>query len=146
VAAGWVWLAAVSGAAGGGCARHDPGTPEEVADAFAEAYFQRMDQEKAKEYTALGASKMLDEELRSVAQLRKEGYGPAEAAGSQVAVQRGESTKRDQRVRVAYRVIVKLEGGGEDVQDVDVELTQIEHVWKVVRVGVARRGVEGQRM
>jgi hypothetical protein len=121
----------------GGCSRK--GAPEQIADAFADAYFLRMDQEKAKEYTALGASEMLDAELRSVAQIRKEGYTPNEASGAEVNIRRGESTKRDQRVRFPYEIMVKLPDGSETVRDADVELTQIQGAWKVVRVGLKQR-------
>jgi len=113
------------------------GSPEEVADAFAEAYFRRMDQEKAKEFTALGASAMLDEELRSVAEIRKEGYNPSEA-GADVTIHRGESTPRDQRVRIPYEIVIKSEGAA-TTKDADIELTKIEGRWKVVRVGLKAR-------
>ena len=121
----------------GGCSRK--GAPEQVADAFVDAYFLRIDQEKAKEYTALGASEMLDAELQSVAQIRKEGYTPSEASGAEVSVRRGEATKRDQRVRFPYEIMVKLPDGSETVRDADVELTQIQGAWKVVRVGLKQR-------
>jgi len=113
------------------------GAPEEVADAFADAYFRRMDQEKAKEFTALGASAMLDEELRSVAEVRKDGYSPAEEA-SEVTIRRGESVPRDQRVRVPYEIVIKSDGS-ESIKDADVELTRISGTWKVVRVGLKAR-------
>lgn len=121
----------------GGCSRK--GAPEQVADAFADAYFRQMDQEKAKEYTALGATEMLDAELRSVAQIRKEGYTPSEASGAEVAVQRGEALKRDQRIRFPYAIVVKLSDGTETVRDADIELTQIQGAWKVVRVALKQR-------
>jgi hypothetical protein len=114
-----------------------PGSPEQVADAFAEAYFRRMDQEKAKEFTALGASAMLDEELRSVAEIRKEGYSPGEG-GAEVTIRRGESTPRDQRVRIPYEIVIKSEGA-ESTKDADIELTKIDGTWKVVRVGLKAR-------
>ncbi len=119
-----------------GCAKQ--GAPEQVADAFVDAYFRRADQEKAKEYTALGATEMLDEELRGVAQIRKDGYTPAEAAGSEISVRRGASTRRDERVRVAYEIVVKAEGT-ETVRDADVELASIRGAWKVVRLGLKGR-------
>ena len=118
-----------------GCAKQ--GAPEQVADAFADAYFRRADQEKAKEYTALGATEMMDEELRGVAQIRKDGYTPAEA-GVEVTVRRGEATRREQRVRVPYEIVVKAEGA-ETVRDADVELASIRGAWKVVRVGLKPR-------
>ena len=119
----------------GGCRKK--GDAEQVADAFAEAYFQHADQEKAKEYTALGATQMLDEELREVAKLRKEGYTPSDAA-LDIRVNRGASSTREQRIRFPYEVTVRSEGV-ETVRDADVELTQIQGAWKVVRVGVKQR-------
>jgi len=118
-----------------GCS--DQGSPEQVADAFADAYFRRADQEKAKEYTALGATEMLDRELREVAGLRREGYGPTEA-GVDVEVRRGASSKRDQRVRFPYEIVVKS-GGTSTTRDADIELATIHGAWKVVRVGLKQR-------
>ena len=118
-----------------GCS--DTGSPEQVADAFAEAYFRRMDQEKAKEYTALGATAMLDKELNDVAQIRKDGYTPSEAAAS-VILRRGEAVRRDQRIRFPFEVVIRADGG-ETVRDADIELTHIGGVWKVVRVGLKAR-------
>lgn len=118
-----------------GCA--ESGSPERVADAFADAYFRQMDQEKAKEYTALGATAMLDKELRDVAQIRKEGYTPAEAHGD-VTLRRGEPVKRDQRIRVPFEVIIRTDGA-ETIRDADIELTHIQGAWKVVRVGLTTR-------
>jgi hypothetical protein len=120
----------------GGCARQ--GAPEQVADAFVEAYFQRADQEKAKEYTALGATEMLDQELREVAPLRKDGYTPAEAHGGPIEVRRGEAQPRDQRIRFPYEIKVR-NGDIVSVRDADVELATIRGAWKVVRVGVKPR-------
>ena len=119
----------------GGCKKKDGA--EQVADAFAEAYFQRADQEKAKEYTALGATQMLNDELREVDKIRKEGYAPSDAA-LDIRVNRGASTTREQRIRFPYEVTVRSEGM-ETVRDADVELTQIQGKWKVVRVGVKQR-------
>jgi hypothetical protein len=119
-----------------GCRKAD--TPEAVADAFAEAYFRRMDQEKAKEYTALGASAMLDKELRDVSQIRKEGYNPSQAR-SEVQVERGEPTQREQRIRFPYRITIKAESVEPSLSDADVELAQIHGAWKVVRVGLKQR-------
>jgi hypothetical protein len=117
-----------------GCAKK--AGPEDVADAFADAYFRLADQEKAKEYTAFGATQMLDAELKSVEQIRKDGYTPSEA-GVNVTVRRGASSTRDQRVRIPYEVAVHPpSGGAETVRVADVELTQIAGVWKVVRVGM----------
>lgn len=120
----------------GGCTRKEGA--EQVADAFTEAYFQRADQEKAKEYTALGATQMLDEELRAVEKIRKDGYTPSEAALGDIRVHRGDVTPRDQRIRFQYEIIVRFEGV-ETVRDADVELTQLQGTWKVVRVGVKQR-------
>jgi hypothetical protein len=124
-----------------GCSER--GSPEQVADAFAEAYFRQMDQEKAKEYTALGATAMLEKELHDVAQIRKEGYTPAEAAGS-VLVRRGEPVQRDQRLRFPYEVVIRSDGE-ETIRDADVELTKIGGEWKVVRVGLASRDPAGAK-
>lgn len=112
--------------------------PEQIADQFAEAYFGRADQEKAKEFTALGATSMLDAEIQEVTALRKDGYGPNEA-GSNVTYRRnGEPTKRDQRVRVAYEITVHT-SGTDSVRDADVELAEIQGAWKVVRIGLKPR-------
>jgi hypothetical protein len=119
-----------------GCARQ--GAPEQVADAFVEAYFQRADQEKAKEYTALGATDMLDQELHEVGPLRKEGYTPAEAHGGPIEVRRGEPQRREQRIRFPYEIKVR-DGDLISVRDADVELATIHGAWKVVRVGVHSR-------
>lgn len=121
----------------GGCGKK--GSPDQVADAFADAYFRRSDQEKAKEFTALGATEMLDSELRSVADIRKQGYTPSEAAESEVSVRRGEPTSRDQRIRFPYEVTVKAPDGSTSIRDADIELTQIQGAWKVVRVGLKQR-------
>lgn len=129
-AAGFVLLLAFSA-----CSK--PNSPEAVADAFVDAYFGRMDQEKAKEFTAFGATAMLEAELREVSQLRKDGYTPGEAAAN-VTMQRGEATKRDQRIRVPYEIIIRAEGV-ETFRDADIELTQIDGQWKVVRVGLRSR-------
>lgn len=119
-----------------GCAKQ--GSPEQVADAFVDAYFRRMDQDKAKEYTALGATEMLDAELRSVAQIRKDGYTPSAASGSDISIHRGEPTHRDARIRFPYEIKVKLEAS-ESVRDADVELANIQGAWKVVRLGMKQR-------
>lgn len=118
-----------------GCEKR--GSPEQVADAFADAYFRRMDQEKAKEYTALGATLMLEKELSDVAQIRKEGYTPEEAAAT-VLLHRGEPVQREQRLRFPYEVIIRSDGT-ETIRDADVELSRINNEWKVVRVGLAGR-------
>lgn len=112
------------------------GSPEAVADAFVEAYFVQVDQEKAKEFTALGATRMLEDEIREVAQVRKEGYSPTEARGD-LSVNRGEPVTREQRIRYPYQIKVSADGV-ETIQEADVELTQIQGGWKVVRVAVVR--------
>ncbi|MEO7330163.1 MAG: hypothetical protein ABI193_16430, partial [Minicystis sp.] len=111
------------------------GAPEQVADSFADAYFRKIDQEKAKEYTALGATEMLDAELRSVADVRKGGYTPQEAASDDVTLKRGEPIQRDQRLRFPYEVVLRSREGTETVREADIELAQIQGAWKVVRVG-----------
>jgi hypothetical protein len=118
-----------------GCSKD--GSPEQVADAFAEAYFSQMNQEKAKEYTALGATAMLDKELHDVEEIRKGGYTPDQAEHN-VSLRRGEISKREQRVRVPYEVIIRA-NGAETIRDADIELAQIQGAWKVVRVGLASR-------
>ena len=115
----------------------DRGSPEAVADAFAHAYLVEMDQEKAKQFTALGATAMLDGEIREVAPLRKEGYGPSEARAD-VKIHRGEPSQRDQRIRYPYEVVIRADGG-ETIRDADVELANIQGTWKVVRVGLTNR-------
>jgi hypothetical protein len=113
------------------------GSPEQVADSFAEAYFSEMNQEKAKEYTALGATAMLEKELRDVEEIRKGGYTPDQAHSS-VILRRGEATRREQRLRFPFEVVVRA-GGSEAVHEADVELAQIQGAWKVVRVGITPR-------
>ncbi len=119
-----------------GCAKQ--GAPEQVADAFADAYFGHADQEKAKEYTALGATEMLERELRDVAQLRSDGYTAREAGSGNVKVHRGQPTTRGQRIRFPYEIVVRSESA-ETVREADVELANIHGSWKVVRVGFAQR-------
>jgi hypothetical protein len=114
------------------------GAPEQVADAFVDAYFRRADQEKAKEFTALGVTEMLDKEQREVAQLRRDGYTPEAAGGGDVEIHRGEPSRREQRVRLPYVITVK-NGGTETVRDADVELANIGGAWKVVRLGLKQR-------
>ncbi len=106
-----------------------------MADAFVDAYFRQMDQQRAKDFTALGATHMLDAELASVAEIRKEGYTPSSVS---VVVHRGTSTPRDQRIRVLYEIEIEADGA-KQVRDADIELTRIDNNWKVVRVGVAQR-------
>jgi hypothetical protein len=116
-----------------------PGAPEQVADSFADAYFRKIDQEKAKEYTALGATEMLDAELRSVAEVRKGGYTPQDASSDDITFKRGEPLKREQRLRFPYEVVLRSREGVETTREADIELAQIQGAWKVVRLGVRQR-------
>lgn len=120
---------------GSSCDRVEAGSPEAVADAFADAYFRRADQEKAKEYTAFGATKMLDQEIAEVRGVRGDGYDPA-AAQLDVAVERGQRSTRDHRVRFDYLVTYRSEAG-EQQKHADIELSQVDGAWKVVRVGLS---------
>lgn len=129
------FLLLVALAAAPGCKKAPPSTPEAVADAFVEAYFRQMDQQRAKEFTALGATKMLETELKEVQEVRKDGYEPASVA---VTVHRGESAPRDERIRIPYEIDIQTDSGSV-VRDADVELTRIDGAWKVVRVGVKAR-------
>ena len=113
----------------------DRGSPEYVADQFVEAYFRRMDQAGARAFTALGATKMLESELALTESIRKDGYSAEQAAAS-VAVHRGESARRDERVRVPYTITVKG-SSGDMVRQADVELSKIQGEWKVVRLGLS---------
>jgi len=110
-----------------------------VADSFADAYFRKIDQEKAKEYTALGATEMLDAELRSVAEVRKGGYTPQDASSDDITFKRGEPLKREQRLRFPYEVVLRSREGVETTREADIELAQIQGAWKVVRLGVRQR-------
>lgn len=114
-----------------GCRSVEPGSPEAVADAFADAYFGRADQERAKQFTAFGATRMLDEEIAQTRGLRGTGFTPDEA-NLDVSLVRGERGTRDERVRFDYTV--KFQGGVE--KHADVELAKVGGDWKVVRVAV----------
>ncbi len=114
-----------------GCSRQEPGSPEAVADAFAEAYFARADQQRAKQFTAFGASKMLDEELAQTRAIRGADFNPNEA-DLDVSLVRGDRTSRGERVRFDY--LMRFKGGLE--KHADIELTKVESEWKVVRVSV----------
>ncbi|MFO0592102.1 MAG: hypothetical protein U0441_31455 [Polyangiaceae bacterium] len=133
-------LLLVALAAAPGCKKSAPSTPEGVADAFVEAYFRQMDQQRAKEFTALGATKMLETELKEVQDVRKDGYEPASV---NVAVHRGESAPRDERIRIPYEIDIQTDSGTV-VRDADVELARIDGAWKVVRVGVKARDAAPQ--
>lgn len=127
---------ALAGLAAAGCGKRQvENTPESVADAFVEAYFRQMDQQRAKEFTALGATRMLETELKEVQEVRKDGYSPGSVA---VTVHRGEPSPREQRIRIPYQIEVQMEDG-KRTSDADIELTKIDGAWKVVRVGVTAR-------
>ncbi len=113
------------------CNRSAAGSPEAVADAFADAYFGRADQAAAKPFTALGAAKMLDDEIADTRAVRDSGYTPSEA-NLNVKVDRGPRSSRGERVRFDYTV--GYQGGV--VKHADIELSQVDGGWKVVRVGV----------
>jgi hypothetical protein len=129
----WLGLAALSWLfASGGCT--DKGAPEYVADQFVDAYFRRMDQQGARQFTALGATEMLDKELDLVRSVRADGYTPDEAA-AQVVVRRTARSTRGERVRFDYDITIKHDES-EEHRTADVELSKIQTVWKVVRVDV----------
>jgi hypothetical protein len=118
----------------------DKTRPEYVADQFVEAYFRRMDQQTARQFTALGATDMLDRELELTRSVRAEGYSVAEAAAEVVCRRRGRSM-RGERVRFDYDVAIKHDDS-EEHRTADVELASIQSAWKVVRVDVTARAVE----
>jgi hypothetical protein len=118
-----------------GCNRAEVGSPEAVADAFCDAYFREADQEKAKQFTAFGATKMLDAEIREVRSLRESGYTPRDAS-LEVAISRGERKTREDRVRFDY-VLRYEEQTGEVVKHADIELAKVHDEWKVVRIGLS---------
>jgi hypothetical protein len=114
-----------------GC--HTSGTSEYVADQFADAYFRRFDQEAALAYTALGATEMLDKEIKDTKAIR-ESYSPAEAAAS-VTFTRGSATPRDARVDYHYVITARADDESEPViREANVELAKIAGGWKVVTV------------
>ena len=114
-----------------------PDSPEAVADAFVDAYFRLADQEKAKPYTAFGASKMLDNELKDVRAVRSDGYGPKEA-NINVVCERGARTMRGAKVRFDYTLRYRTTNRGESLKHADIELAEVHGVWKVVRVGLTK--------
>ncbi len=115
----------------GACAKPDASGPEAVADAFCDAYFVHADQHKAKQFSAFGASKMLDREIGDVKPLRDAGYTPSEAS-LEVSAVRGARSARDERVRFDYTIRV----GDSAAKHADVELAKVQGDWKVVRVAV----------
>ncbi len=129
--AGWA-VAALLGGVLGGCS--DKGAPEYVADQFVEAYFRRMDQQGARQFTALGATEMLDRELELTRAVRGQGYTQDEASG-QVTCRRKARATRGERVRFDYEIDIK-QGDSEEHRAADIELAKIQTAWKVVRVEV----------
>lgn len=115
----------------------DRSEPEYVADQFVEAYFQRMDQQSARQFTAFGATEMLDRELELTRGVREQGYLPAEAA-AQVTWRRAGRTARGERVRFDYDIDIRREGS-EDHRLADIELAKMQAGWKVVRVAIQPR-------
>ncbi|HEX9295359.1 MAG TPA: hypothetical protein VF881_05975 [Polyangiaceae bacterium] len=115
----------------------DKSAPEYVADQFVEAYFRRMDQQAARQFTALGATEMLDRELELTRSVRADGY-TAEQAAAEVVYRRTARNKRGERVRFDYDISIKHEDS-EEHRAADVELANIQTVWKVVRVEVKAR-------
>ena len=113
------------------------GAPEYVADEFVEAYFRRMDQQGARQFTAFGATEMLDRELELTRSVREQGYLPSEAA-AQVNWKRTGRSARGERVRFDYTIDIRREGS-EDHRTADVELAKVQSGWKVVRVAVQSR-------
>ena len=112
----------------------DESAPEYIADKFADAYFRRMDQQAAREFTALGASDMLDRELELTRGVREQGYLPGEAS-AQVACRRSSRSMRGERVRFDYAIDIRREES-EEHRVADVELAKLQGSWKVVRVDV----------
>ena len=115
----------------------DQGAPEYVADKFVEAYFQHMDHRAALEFTAFGATEMLDRELELTRGVREQGYSPAEAA-AQITWRRTGRSMRGERVRFDYDIDIRRDDT-EDHRLADIELAKVQSGWKVVRVGVKSR-------
>jgi hypothetical protein len=66
---GWIVGACLIAAVLGGCSRSD--TPEAIAERFVQAYYVQIDQAAAVEFTAALARHRLQEELQTVAQIRR---------------------------------------------------------------------------
>ena len=115
----------------------DQSAPEYVADQFVEAYFQHMDQQGARQFTAFGATEMLDRELELTRGVREQGYLPSEAA-AQVNWRRTGRSSRGERVRFDYTIDIRREDT-EEHRLADVELAKVQSGWKVVRVAVQQR-------
>jgi hypothetical protein len=130
VVAGWLASLLVVGCA-------DKAAPEYVADQFADAYFRRMDQQAARQFTALGATEMLDRELDLVNSVRAQGYTPEQAAAHVECHRKSRGTRGD-RVRFDYDIAIQHEES-EEHRSADVELAKIQSAWKVVRVDVKPR-------
>ena len=129
----WLGLAALAGVAAlGACT--DKAAPEYIADQFVDAYFRRMDQQSARQFTALGATEMLDKELDLVRSVRADGYTPEQAA-AEVVVRRTARGTRGERVRFDYENTIKHDES-EEHRNADIELSKIQTIWKVVRVDV----------
>jgi hypothetical protein len=117
-----------TGALGSGC--KDTSSPEYVADQFVEAYFQRVDQAAARQFTALGATEMLDREIEATRSIRASGYTPDQATAA-VKFRRGTRAMRGDRVRFDYDITIQSDGT-EVKRQADVELASIQAAWKVV--------------
>jgi hypothetical protein len=131
-----LFLAAILAATSAwGC--KDQAAPEYVADEFVEAYFRRVDQRAARQFTAFGATEMLEREIELTRDVRAQGYLPAEAAAKVDWKRTGRST-RGERVRFEYDIDIRREDS-EDHRLADVELAKVQSGWKVVRVGVTSR-------
>jgi hypothetical protein len=117
-----------------GTACSDKSGPEYIADQFVDAYFRRMDQQAALQFTALGATEMLDRELDLTRAVRGQGYTQEEAS-AQVSYHRKSRATRGERVRFDYQIDIKREDS-EEHRAADVELAKIQTAWKVVRVDV----------
>ena len=115
----------------------DEGAPEYVADEFVEAYFRRMDQRGARQFTAFGATEMLDRELELTRDVREQGYLPQEAS-AKVNWKRTARSTRGERVRFDYDIDIRRDDA-EDHRLADVELAKVQSGWKVVRVAVRPR-------
>jgi hypothetical protein len=115
----------------------DKAAPEFVADQFADAYFRRMDQQAARQFTALGATEMLDRELDLVNSVRAQGYTPEQAAANVVCRRKSRSTRGD-RLRFDYDIAIQHDES-EEHRAADVELAKIQSSWRVVRVDVKPR-------
>jgi hypothetical protein len=128
-------VVALVGLVGSACT--DKSGPEYVADQFVDAYFRRIDQEAAKEFTAFGATAALDRELELTKSIRGSGYTP-EQATARITYHRGARSVRGERVRLAYEITIHREG--EDAQRAaDIELSRVQNVWKVVRFDVQQK-------